>query len=129
MYTAWLSIFSFKTEDFRGEPAYWAEIASHLPEDSKILALTQDYGYPLMYYGWRKVDTWPTRGENQLAELRQRNRKFDEYFAKRIEGKDFFLVTAFKQFEDQPVLKETLYERFPILDEGPGYIIFDLGQR
>src|SRR5690606_25973031 len=42
-------------QDYRDEPAYWQEISSHLPGDGKIIALTQDYGYRLMYYGWRKV--------------------------------------------------------------------------
>jgi len=80
----------------------------------------------LMYYGWRKVTIWPPRGEIQLAKLRGSEKEFDEYFAKRIDGKNYFLITSFNQFEDQPVLKETLYARYPVFAEGPGYLIFDL---
>ena len=81
-----------------------------------------------MYYGWRKVILWPPRGEIKLAKLRGNEKEFDAYFNNRIDGKDYFLVTAFKQFNDQPTLQETLYERYPIYSEGPGFIIFDLSQ-
>ncbi len=43
------------SQDYRNEPAYWQEVASALPKNSKVVALTQNYDYPLMYYGWRKV--------------------------------------------------------------------------
>lgn len=127
-YTCWLGILPQLAEDYRHEKAYWAEIGGLLPEDGKILALTQDYGYRLMYYGWRKVNLWPPRGEIELAKLRGSEKEFDEYFNKRIEGKKYFLITSFNQFDDQPVLKDTLYDRYPILAESPGYLIFDLTQ-
>lgn len=127
-YTCWLGIFPQFAEDYRHERAYWAEIGGLLPEDGKILALTQDYGYRLMYYGWRKVNLWPPRGEIELAKLRGSEKEFDEYFSKKVEGKKYFLITSFNQFDDQPVLKETLFDRYPILAESPGYLIFDLTQ-
>jgi len=128
IYTAWIAILPQYSEDNRHERAYWSEIGEQLPSDGKILALTQDYGYRLMYYGWRKVILWPPRGEIKLAKLRGSEKEFNEYFNKRIEEKNYFLITAFKQFNDQPVLQETLYERYPIYAEGPGYLIFDLTQ-
>jgi len=126
VFPAWLSIAEQNRENFRGEPAYWQEIASYLPTDGKILALTQDYGYRLMYYGWRKVIIWPNRGERNLAELRGVSKEFEADFARRSEGKSYFLVTAFGQFNDQPDLKQILYERYPIAAQGDGYLIFDL---
>ncbi len=125
----WQALVPLYGRDDRSEPAYWQEIASYLPADGKIIALTQDYGYRLMYYGWRKVVLWPNRGELRLSVLRGSDKKFQEFFSKRTEGKRYFLVTAFNQFEDQPALKEMLYENFPILTEGTGYIIFDLMQK
>ena len=115
-------------QDYRNEPAYWQEIASHLPDDGKIIALTQDYGYRLMYYGWRKVVLWPNRGEQALNALRGSEKAFQDYFAKRIQEKRYFLITAFRQFEDQPDLKQMLNEHYPLLAEGQGYLIFDLAQ-
>ena len=114
------------SQDYRNEPAYWQEISSYLPADGKIIALTQDYGYRLMYYGWRKVVLWPNRGEQNLNELRGSQKEFQSYFEKRTQGISYFLVTAFRQFDDQPDLKEWLHEHYPILAESPGYLIFDL---
>jgi len=115
-------------QDYRGEPAYWQEVASYLPQDGKTIALTQDYGYRLMYYGWRKVTLWPNRGEIKLGNLRGSAKEFDTFFSKRTEGKRYFVITAFKQFDDQPVLKQTLDERYALIAQGQGYLIYDLGQ-
>ena len=60
--------------------------------------------------------------------LRGSEKTFEELFAKRAEGKSYFLVTSFNQFDDQPVLKETLYENYPIIAETKVYVIFDLRQ-
>lgn len=129
LFPASLSVLAQRSEDYRHEPPYWQEIASHLPTDGKIMGLTQDYGYRLMYYGWRKIILWPNRGERKLASLRGNEgelREFEEYFLKRSEGKSYFLVTAFGQFEDQPDLKQYLHAHYPIYAEGSGYLIFDL---
>lgn len=128
VFTSWLSIAEFSREDYRSEPAHWENIASLLPSDGKIVALTQDYGYPLMYYGWRKVTLWPNRGERTLSSLRGSVKEFEQYLAKRIEGKSYFLITAFGQFNDQPDLKQALAERYPVFAEGDGYLIYDLEQ-
>lgn len=114
------------SQDYRDEPAYWQEISTYLPSDGKIIALTQDYGYRLMYYGWRKVILWPNRGEQKLNKLRGSQKEFQTYFKKRTRGVSYFLITAFNQFDDQPDLKQWLHENYPILVETPGYIIFDL---
>ena len=126
IFPAWLSIAEMKREDFRGEPAYWQEIASYLPTDGKIIGLTQDYGYRLSYYGWRKVQPWPNRGERQLAELRGNSKEFEDLFANRTEGKSYFLITAIGQLNDQLDLKQYLAENYPLLAQGDGYLIYDL---
>lgn len=125
-FPAWLSIAAAKAEDYRAAPAYWQEIGSKLPPQGRIIALTQDYGYPLMYYGWRKVALWQTSGEQNLADLRGREKDFDSAFTNRIDGMDYFLITAFNQFNSQVALKKTLTEKYPILAQGNGYLIFDL---
>src|SRR3990172_5106955 len=125
-FPAWLSIAEQNRANFRGEPAYWQEIASHLPTDGKILALTHDYCYHLIYYGWGKGILWPNPGELKLSELRGISRGFEDFFARRIEGKRYFLVTAFGQFNDQPDLKQILADRYPLIAQGDGYLIYDL---
>ncbi|OGO38377.1 MAG: hypothetical protein A2W35_03985 [Chloroflexi bacterium RBG_16_57_11] len=125
-FLSWRSLIPLYSQDYRGEPAYWQEIASRLPADGKIIALTQDYGYRLMFYGGRKVTLWPNRGEIRLSDLRGSSKEFDEFFAKRTQDKSYFLVTAFRQYEDQPALGQMLAEHYPVLAQTPGYIIFDL---
>jgi hypothetical protein len=125
-FPAWQSVAEFKRENYRSEPAYWQKIASYLPTDGKIIGLTQDYGYRLMYYGWRKVTLWPTRGERTLSSLRGSVKEFEDYFGKRTEGKDYFLITAFNQLDDQPDLKQELRDHYPVVAEGTGYLIYDL---
>jgi hypothetical protein len=125
-YLSWIAILPQYAQDHRQEPAYWEEIASHLPEDGKIMALTQDYGFRLMYYGWRKVTLWPNRAEQKLMKLRGSDKDFEEFFNKRTDGKNYFMITSFNQFDDQPALKQYLYDNYPILAEGEGYLIFDI---
>lgn len=125
-FSAAVSIGEMKTDDYRIEPAYWQEIASYLPSDGKIIALTQDYGYRLMYYGWRKVILWPNRGELNVSRLRGSEKEFQEYFSKRTEGMSYFLITAFNQFNDQPDLQEYLKGHYPVVAQGVGYLIYDL---
>jgi hypothetical protein len=121
-----ISVNQFSLEDNRHEPAYWEEIASYLPTDGKIIALTQDYGYRLMYYGWRKVSLWPNRGELNLSQMRGSAKDIESMFAKRTEGVDYFLITAFGQYKDQPALRDILETRYPLIAEGDGYLIYDL---
>jgi hypothetical protein len=126
IFTSWQAIFPQYTDDYRNERPYWSEITSYLPVEGKIIALTQDYGYRLMYYGWRKVSLWPNRGEQKLMNLRGSDKEFEQFFVKRTEDKSYFLITAFSQFDDQPALQEYLYDHYPILVEGDGYLIFNL---
>ncbi|PWH16901.1 MAG: hypothetical protein DDG59_08655 [Anaerolineae bacterium] len=126
VYPAWVSITTARAEDNRAAPQYWAKIGALLPAEGRIIALTQSYGYPLMYYGWRKVTLWQTSGEQDLAALRGREKDFETAFTNRLEGMDYFLVTALNQFEAQKDLKNALYEKYPLIAEGNGYLIFDL---
>jgi 4-amino-4-deoxy-L-arabinose transferase-like glycosyltransferase len=110
-------------ESFRHEPAYWNSVGEAIPSNANVIALTQDYGYRLMMYGWRKVNLWPLATE--LSETRNPDKgnaaKFDEITA----GMDYFLVTAFGQLERQPDLKKIL-NTYPIALEGDGYVLYDL---
>lgn len=110
-------------EDFHHEPSFWNQVGGAFPSDAKVIALTQDYGYRLMLYGWRKVDLWPLATELSAARNPDKDTaaQFDELTA----GKDFFLVTAFGQLEKQPGLKMIL-DVHPIAFQGDGYILYNL---
>ena len=94
-----------------------------MPVDGEVIALTQDYGYRLMLYGWRIVDLWPLA--TGLSETRNPGKNFAEDFTDLTAGKDYFLVTAFGQLDKQPGLKNIL-DTYPIAIEGEGYILYDL---
>ena len=110
-------------ESFRHEPAFWNEVGEAFPSDAKVIALTQDYGYRLMLYGWRKVDLWPLATE--LSATRNPDKDNAAQFSELTDGKDYFLVTAFGQLEKQPGLKKIL-DTYPIAFEGEGFILYDL---
>jgi 4-amino-4-deoxy-L-arabinose transferase-like glycosyltransferase len=125
-YPAWVGRSILVAEDFRAEPAYWQEVGAALPADGEIVALTQDYGYRLMYYGWRKVDLWPITGEQDLAELRGSAEDFEARFRRYTQGQAYFVVTAFGQYNKQPDLRQRLEKDYPLIAQGDGYLVFDL---
>lgn len=125
-FPAWTVRSELISRDFRGEPAYWQAIAANLPADGKIIALTKDYGYRFMYYGWRQVTVWPISGERKLAALRGSEKEFETFFAKRIEGKSYFLIAPPRLLDDQPDLKQALLDGYPLLAQNGDFLLFDL---
>ncbi|MBK9779793.1 MAG: glycosyltransferase family 39 protein [Anaerolineales bacterium] len=110
-------------EDFKHEPAFWSEVGDAFPTDAHVIALTQDYGYRLMMYGWRKVDLWPLATE--LSATRNPDKDNAAQFDELTAGMDYFLVTAFGQLDKQPGLKKIL-DTYPIAIQGDGYVLYDL---
>ncbi|MBK7455343.1 MAG: glycosyltransferase family 39 protein [Anaerolineales bacterium] len=122
-FQSWVSRSILAEESFRHEPAFWQQVGGAIPADAKVIGLTQDYGFRLMYYGWRKVILWPYSTE--LAEVRNGNVDFSDRFDELTVGRDYFLVTAFGQLDKQPVLKKLL-DAYPVAVEGEGYVLYDL---
>jgi 4-amino-4-deoxy-L-arabinose transferase-like glycosyltransferase len=121
-YQSWVARSVLIAEDFRHEPVFWEQVGNVIPSDADVIALTQDYGYRLMLFGWRKVSLW--RLSTDLSEARGGQQDAED-FAYLTEGKEYFLVTAFGQLEKQPDLKEIL-SQYPIAAEGDGYVLYDL---
>lgn len=113
-------------DDFRAEPQFWAALGDKLGHTTPVLGLTQDYGNRLEYWGWQYVEEWPTTGDQNLRELAGKAKSFEELFADRIAGKRYFVITNFNQFDRQPELKERLFSSYPLLEQTPEYLIFDL---
>jgi hypothetical protein len=115
--------------DFRQEAQEWRRFAEIIPADQRVLALTQTYGFPLSFYGWVNADQWPTTADTDLRLLsgQEAAALSDRRFDLLVEH-DLFLVTHFNEFEAQADLREYLFANYEILDEGPGYLIFDLSR-
>jgi hypothetical protein len=114
-------------EDFRHEPAHWANIAEIMDNNQSVIGLTHDYGNRLAYYGLITPRIWPPLGQQNIRELQGKPQiEVIDWFNDRAGNKDFFLVTMKNQFEKQPELSQLLYDNFPVYAEGVGYLIFDL---
>ncbi len=115
-----------KSKDYRAEPAKWVEISEAVGKDSRLIALTQDYGMRLAYWGWIPTVVWPRAGDIYYHENRGAEFEFKETFTDTASNKDYFIVTDFDEMDKQPLLKEYLYSQYPIAFSGDGYVIFDL---
>ena len=104
----------------------WTEIGEQLGTEARVIALTQDYGSRLEYWGWMTAVTWPYVGDLNYANVRGGGFAFDRLFKRYSEKKDFFLVTDSEEFDRQPELKELLTTSYSIYAQGNGYLIFDL---
>ena len=113
-------------DDNRAEPQFWADLGNKLGRSTSVIGLTQDYGNRLAYWGWKVTEQWPTTGDQNLRELAGKGKTFDEIFAQRVEGKQYFLITNFNQFDRQPELKDKLFGTYTVVEQNSEYIIFDL---
>jgi hypothetical protein len=115
--------------DYHHEPPYWEALGELVGREKKVVALTQDYGDRIGYYGWITVQNWPDTGLLKLRELSGGGEiTFDDWFADHTEGADYFLVTRLNELDRQAELKAFLYNHFALIAEGDGYVLFDLNQ-
>jgi dolichyl-phosphate-mannose-protein mannosyltransferase len=115
-----------KAVDYRPEAAMWAQIGERFDEGARVIALTQDYGSRLQYWGWRTASTWPYVGDVGYANMRGGVFSFDDLFNRYSSKMQYFLVTDFDEFNRQPELKARLVNVYPVSFQGDGYLIFDL---
>ncbi|MDD2922613.1 MAG: glycosyltransferase family 39 protein [Anaerolineales bacterium] len=114
-----------KANDYRAEPAKWAEIGSVVGQDARLVGLVQDYGMRLAYWGWRPMTAWYRTGDFYYHEHRGEQIEFDNLFANETAKRDYFIVTDFDELNKQPLLKERL-SKYALAFSGEGYAIFDL---
>ena len=115
-----------KAVDYRPEAAMWAEIGERIGEKASVIALTQNYGSRLEYWGWKGSLAWPYLGDAGYANVRAGAISFDDFFNRRATKMTYFLVTDFEEFNRQTELKVHLFTFYPVAFEGDGYQIFDL---
>jgi hypothetical protein len=115
--------------DYRSEPATWQAIGDSVPVDGRFIALTNDYGYPLMYYGWRVPSAiWPMKIDFDLmAAQGDTSVDVQAFFVDRTRGMRYFLVTMPGELENQVELNQIL-SQYQIIEQQAGYQIYDLDQ-
>jgi hypothetical protein len=104
-----------RRSDNRPLAQMYAEIGETLQHQPGVIALTQDYGYPLFYYGWQNASLW-----NQPSP-----ETFEQSFETQVREKAYFLITDLDELARQPQLGAKLSE-YNILAQKPGYILYDL---
>jgi hypothetical protein len=122
-YQSWAARSVLVQEDYSHVPLFWQSVAAALPQNADVIALTQDYGFDLMYWGWRKVDLWPLA--TNLAAFRNSDRDLAARFSQLVDGDRFFLVTSGAQLESQPELR-TILDGYAVAAQGQGYTLYDL---
>ncbi len=119
--------YSLHEEDYGHEPGYYEKVAGFVNPESDIVALSQDYGYRLSYYGWLAVQPWKGTEDLRYIELRDSEvDPFSKRFAQFSSEYDYFVITRMKELRRQEKLHDELYDNYPIVREGSGYVIFDL---
>jgi hypothetical protein len=122
---AWATRNQFNAVNYRPEAEMWARIGDDLQHGPNVVALTQDYGSRLAYWGWQNALIWPNSGDIDYHEARGASIGFAELFSNLTAGNAYFLVTDFAELDRQPELKARLSE-FAVQAQGAGFTIYDL---
>jgi len=127
-FPSWLGRSALFAKNYRNEPAAWRKMGEELPRDGGIIALTHDYGWRLQYWGYTPVSLWPYNADYALQLARGGNLSNDLRleFKERTSGFDYFLITDFGELNVQPQLKSILENDYTIIQEGDGYVLYDL---
>jgi len=125
-----LGYYTYHRKDFRHEPGYYQKVANYVSPDDKIIALSQDYGFRLAYYGWINLYNWSNL-ERLLppGEKITEQNPYSDRFESVMNDYDYFIITRMKTFREDPDLRKELTEHYPVLVEGGGFLIFDLQER
>jgi hypothetical protein len=103
----------------------WYAVGQELGPHASVLALVDDYGSGLKYWGWLTPRLWLTEEERRWRDEPLTREAFSDYFAGQADGRDFFIAQR-AELSRQPVLELFLYRRYPVYFEVPGSVIFDL---
>jgi len=126
------------------------QIGEAVNHSTKAVFLAPSFGKPLMYDAWISGKTWPSAwllwkkwkeqkaGDEMLTDTDTylKNHPMSEGEAENIFKSEyssmqpeFFIVTDFEQFQQQPGLKEFLEKNYHQLANHQTYLIFDLKRR
>lgn len=121
---AWDVTSQLRREDYRPLAGMWQEISERVG-DERVIALTEDYGSRMEYWGFKRIATWPTFGDLNYVTLRGGHEDFEKLFRKYSSQRDLFLVTDFDELARQPELKAELL-KYTVRVQTDGYWLFDL---
>ncbi|KPL76058.1 hypothetical protein ADN00_11955 [Ornatilinea apprima] len=128
--SAWDIRVALKRDDFRNEAVFWTRLSEKLGDNVSVVALSQNYSYPLKYWGWMQVTNWMTAGDFNYRKLAGVEFDVQKLFEEETAGKDYFIVTLLDDLNNQPEVKELLDANYPVFEQSSDYVIYDLrGQK
>ncbi len=116
---------SIKRSGAVAQAQVWEAVGKALSPGASVVALVPDYGGGLKYYAWIDPSLWPTSDDLQFQSSVGQAESFQSLFKSQVSGRDFFVVSMLDELDLQPQLKQAL-EKYPLLRQGPGYMIYDL---
>ena len=123
--SVWDTRNQMKSVDYRPQAAFWAMLGDKLGHGHNVVALTQDYGDRLAYWGWQDALIWPNSGDIDYHTVRGATLDLGGRFQDLVHGNTYFLVTDLDELDRQPALKQQL-AAYAVYSQGDGYIIYDL---
>jgi hypothetical protein len=115
-----------KKVNYSAEVSFWERVATLFSPADRVIALSQDYGNRLAYWGWLTPRNWPSLDDIELRRETGQDLTLEDYFADYTDGYDYFLITDFDEFARQPQLEEWLHDKYPLLFTDEGVLLFDL---
>jgi 4-amino-4-deoxy-L-arabinose transferase-like glycosyltransferase len=125
---AWDVRVTLKRSDYRSEPAFWANLGEELGRDARVTGLMTDYGYRLAYWGWLTVEPWLGTADINVRELAGAEIDLQGELESRLGENDYFVITQFGEYNNQPFPREYLEENYPLVIDREDVIAFDLRQ-
>lgn len=122
---AWEARSQLSAVDYRPQAAMWVQLGDLLGHGPNVVALTQDYGSRLAYWGWQNANIWPNSGDIDYHDIRGGGFKLPQLFTRLAADNTYFLVTDFRELDRQPELKSRL-AGYAVWAQGDGYIVYDL---
>jgi hypothetical protein len=123
---AWDVRVTLKRTDYRSEPAFWENLGEELGRETRVTGLMSDYGYRLKYWGWLAVDPWLGTADIDVRELAGAEIDLQQELERRLGQNDYFVVTQFGEYNNQPLLREYLESNYPLIIDRDSVIVFDL---
>lgn len=105
------------------------EIGAIVDHSTQVIYLASDYGVSLEYHGFLSGKPWPLMSDlewERLAGVDQLGvgKRFLEWFSS--ESPEYFVITDFREFEQQAALQPFLEDKFSAVARTDEYIIYDL---
>jgi hypothetical protein len=132
---------SIQHSDYLKKVAVYEEIGKKVGHSTRTVFLAAHEGEPLMYHGWLAGKKWPGAwsfrrekyGLIEMTDFQDLKRRIDVGAVKKRfkddyepDNPEYFIITNFDEFKNQPDLKEFLTTEFSLLAQTKHYMIFDL---